>query len=64
MAWSVSNQYKRKRASYGVYPAVSLKQAREKHAIMRLPLSNGIDSNLSKRKTKQSALQQVLFKTA
>lgn len=47
---------KQKRASYGVYPAVSLKQAREKHTLMRMQLSEGIDPNLAKRQAKQSAL--------
>lgn len=43
---------KEKTASYGAYPATSLKEARDKHAVYRAKLSQGVDPQAEKQRAK------------
>jgi len=49
---------KEKRLSLGVYPDVSLKEARERHSDARKLLSNGIDPSQNRKATKASKLER------
>ena len=50
---------KQKTASFDVYPAVTLKDARLAHAVFKAQLKAGIDPNTSKREAKEAAREDA-----
>lgn len=54
---------KEKTASYGAYPEITLKEAREKHAAFRAKLSQGVDPQAEKKQAKadKEANQKARF---